>query len=47
MLRSRMYLGEIHFGELHNTHAHEPIIKDHALFERAPADGIARAPSRV
>ena len=24
MLRSRMYLGEIHFGELHNTHAHEP-----------------------
>jgi hypothetical protein len=34
MLRSRMYLGEIHFGELHNTRAHEPIIKDRALFER-------------
>src|SRR6516225_544692 len=28
MLRSRMYLGEIHFGELHNPHAHEPIVKD-------------------
>src|SRR5947199_8689978 len=26
MLRSRLYLGEIHFGELHNTRAHEPII---------------------
>jgi hypothetical protein len=34
MLRSRMYLGEIHFGELHNTHPHEAIIKDRALFER-------------
>jgi len=28
MLRSRMYLGEIHFGELRNLHAHEPIIRD-------------------
>jgi len=34
MLRSRMYLGEIHFGELHNTHAHEAIITDRRLFER-------------
>src|SRR5881275_1890030 len=34
MLRSRMYLGEIHFGELHNTRAHAPIVKDRALFER-------------
>ena len=34
MLRSRMYLGEIHFGALHNTHAHEAIVKDRALFER-------------
>jgi len=34
MLRSRMYLGEIHFGELHNTHAHEAIITDRGLFER-------------
>jgi Recombinase zinc beta ribbon domain len=34
MLRSRMYLGEIHFGELHNLKAHEPIIKDRAPFER-------------
>jgi hypothetical protein len=34
MLRSRMYLGEIHFGELHNTRAHEPIVTDRVLFER-------------
>src|ERR1700747_1904335 len=34
MRRSRMYLGEIHFGELHNTHAHEAIINDRGLFER-------------
>ena len=48
MLRSRMYLGEIHFGELHNTHAHEAIVKDRGLFERvAAADGLARAPSQV
>ena len=48
MLRSRMYLGEIHFGELHNTQAHEAIVKDRGLFERvAAADGLARAPSQV
>jgi len=35
MLRSRRYLGEIHFGELHNPHAHEAIVKDRRLFERA------------
>ena len=34
MLRSLMYLGEIHFGELHNTEAHEAIVKDRGLFER-------------
>jgi site-specific DNA recombinase len=34
MLRSRMYLGEVHFGELHNLRAHEAIIKDRRLFER-------------
>jgi hypothetical protein len=28
MLRSRTYLGEIHFGELHNLNAHRAIIKD-------------------
>jgi DNA invertase Pin-like site-specific DNA recombinase len=33
MLRSRIYLGEIRFGELHNPSAHEPIIKDRGLFE--------------
>jgi hypothetical protein len=43
-----MYLGEIHFGELNNLKAHEPIIKDRALFERvAAADGLARAPGQV
>jgi Recombinase len=42
MLRSRMYLGEIHFGELHNTHAHEPIIKDRALFDRVQRRTVSR-----
>jgi DNA invertase Pin-like site-specific DNA recombinase len=42
MLRSRMYLGEIHFGELHNTRAHEPIIKDRALFERVQRRMVSR-----
>ena len=42
MLRSRMYLGEIHFGELHNLNAHEPIIKDRALFERVQRRTVSR-----
>jgi recombinase-like zinc beta ribbon protein/recombinase len=42
MLRSRMYLGEIHFGDLHNTRAHEPIIKDRALFERVQRRTVSR-----
>ena len=42
MLRSRMYLGEIHFGALHNTCAHEPIIKDRALFERVQRRTVSR-----
>jgi hypothetical protein len=42
MLRSRMYLGEIHFGELQNLNAHEPIIKDRALFERVQRRTISR-----
>jgi DNA invertase Pin-like site-specific DNA recombinase len=42
MLRSRMYLGEIHFGELHNTRAHEPIITDRALFERVQRRTVSR-----
>jgi hypothetical protein len=42
MLRSRMYLGEIHFGELHNTRAHEPIIKDRGLFERVQRRTVSR-----
>jgi len=42
MLRSRMYLGEIHFGELHNPHAHEPIVKDRRLFERVQRRTVSR-----
>ena len=42
MLRSRMYLGEIHFGELHNTQAHEPIIEDRGLFERVQRRTVSR-----
>jgi len=42
MLRSRMYLGEIHFGELHNIRAHEAIIKDRALFERVQRRTVSR-----
>jgi site-specific DNA recombinase len=51
MLRSRMYLGEIHFGELHNTHAHQPIVKDRALFEwvqrRTVSRGVRPSPQRL
>jgi Recombinase zinc beta ribbon domain len=42
MLRSPMYLGEIHFGELHNTRAHEAIITDRALFERVQRRTVSR-----
>jgi DNA invertase Pin-like site-specific DNA recombinase len=42
MLSSRMYLGEIHFGELHNLNAHAPIIKDRALFERVQRRTVSR-----
>jgi hypothetical protein len=42
MLRSRMYLGEIRFGELHNPQAHEPIVKDRALFERVQRRTVSR-----
>ena len=42
ILRSRMYLGEIHFGELHNTHAHEAIVKDRGLFERVARRTVSR-----
>jgi site-specific DNA recombinase len=42
MLRSRMYLGEIHFGQLHNLNAHEPIIRDRALFERVQRRTVSR-----
>ena len=42
MLRSRMYLGEIHFGELHNTQAHEAIVKDRRLFERVQRRTVSR-----
>ena len=42
MLRSRMYLGEIHFGELHNPQAHEAIVKDRGLFERVQRRTVSR-----
>src|SRR6185312_15099542 len=42
MLRSRMYLGGIHFGELHNTRAHEPIVTDRVLFERVQRRTVSR-----
>jgi hypothetical protein len=42
MLRSRMYLGEIHFGELHNLNAHEAIVKDRRLFERVQQRTVSR-----
>ena len=42
MLRSRMYLGEVHFGELHNTQAHEAIVKDRGLFERVARRTVSR-----
>src|SRR5437588_3734664 len=42
MLRSRMYVGEIHFGELHNLNAHEPIIRDRGLFERVQRRTVSR-----
>ncbi|HEX4281358.1 MAG TPA: recombinase family protein, partial [Solirubrobacteraceae bacterium] len=42
MLRSRMYLGEIHFGELHNTRAHAAIVKDRGLFERVQRRTVSR-----
>ena len=42
MLRSRMYLGEIHFGELHNLRAHEAIIRDRGLFERVQRRTVSR-----
>ena len=42
VLRSRMYLGEIHFGELHNTRAHEAIVKDRGLFERVQRRTVSR-----
>jgi site-specific DNA recombinase len=43
LLRSRIYLGEIHFGELENLHAHEPII-DLDTFGRVQRMKIPRGP---
>ncbi len=34
LLRSRVVLGEIHFGDLVNLHAHEPIVVDRATWNR-------------
>jgi site-specific DNA recombinase len=43
MLANRAYLGEIHFGDLHNLQAHEPII-DRELFDRVQRMVIPRGP---
>jgi site-specific DNA recombinase len=43
ILKSRVYLGEIKFGELENLHAHEPII-DRDLFGRVQRMRIPRGP---
>jgi DNA invertase Pin-like site-specific DNA recombinase len=40
--RSRMYLGEIHFGGLHITRAHEAIVEDRRLFERVQRRTVSR-----
>ena len=42
MFSSRMYLGEVHFGGLHNLQAHEPIVKDRGLFERVARRTVSR-----
>ena len=48
MLRSRMYLGEIHFGELHNPQrSRADHQRSRPVRARAAADGLARAPSQV
>ncbi|MBV9682462.1 MAG: hypothetical protein JO046_11770, partial [Solirubrobacterales bacterium] len=33
---------EIHFGELHNPHAHAAIVKDRGLFERVQRRSVSR-----
>ena len=43
LLASRVYLGEVHFGELVNLHAHEPII-DRDLWNRVQRMVIPRGP---
>ena len=42
MLSSRLYLGEIHFGELRNLRAHRPIIRDRDLFDRVQRRTVSR-----
>jgi site-specific DNA recombinase len=43
MLASRVYLGELHFGALHNLTAHEPIV-DRATWQRVQRVRTARGP---
>jgi DNA invertase Pin-like site-specific DNA recombinase len=45
MLRSRVYLGELHFGKLSNLHAHEPII-DPGLWRVVQDMRVARSDKR-
>ena len=43
MFASRVYLGEVNYGDLHNPNAHEPLI-DRALWERVNRMRIPRGP---
>lgn len=43
MFSSRLYLGEIHFGELENTEAHHAVVKPD-LFDRVQRNKIPRGP---
>lgn len=44
LLRSRIYLGELHFGKLSNLHAHEPIIKDPAKWRTVQGMRVSGSP---
>jgi Recombinase len=41
LLRNRVYLGELHFGELHNVEAHDGIV-DPDVFKRVQAVSLPR-----
>jgi DNA invertase Pin-like site-specific DNA recombinase len=45
ILSSRLYLGELHFGELHNLKAHKPVIKDRGPVRAGAAPAGAARPA--